>query len=199
MNEIQPGIDERLIGLGIALGIGLLIGLQREWAEEKPVGIRSFALIALAGALAALLLNKLGGWPVAAGLVALGLILAKHHERGENGGVTSLIAALVVFLLGAAAGAGFWLHSAVIGGVVMLLHGKQPMHDWVERLGQDDFRVIGRFILITLVILPILPDRTYGPYDVFNPFKTWLLVTLIVSINLVGFISLRAGGTRAGG
>lgn len=200
MNELHPGYDERLIGLGIALAIGLLVGLQREWAEDKPVGIRSFALIALVGGLSALLLEQLGGWPVAAGLVALGLILARHQQADRDGGVTTLVAALVVYLIGAAAVAGFWIHAAVLGGTVtLLLYWKEPMHDWVERIGSEDFRIIARFILITLVILPILPDRAFGPYDVFNPFETWLLVSLIVAINLAGYIALRVTSTRSGG
>jgi uncharacterized membrane protein (DUF4010 family) len=200
MNEIHPGYDERLIGLGIALAIGLLVGLQREWAEDKPVGIRSFALIALVGGLAGLLLEKLGGWPVAAGLVALGLILAKHHEAEHDGGITTLVAALVVYLIGAAAVAGFWIHAAVLGGTItLLLYWKEPMHEWVDRIGSEDFRIIARFILITLVILPVLPDKSFGPYDVFNPFETWLLVSLIVAINLAGYIALRVTGTRSGG
>lgn len=200
MNELHPGYDERLIGLGIALAIGLLVGLQREWADDKPVGIRSFALIALVGGLSAMLMDKVGGWPIAAGLIALGLILARHQPTDHESGVTTLVAALVVYLIGAAAVAGFWIPAAVLGGTVtLLLYWKEPMHEWIDRIGSDDFRIIARFILITLVILPILPDKEFGPYDVFNPFETWLLVSLIVSINLAGYIALRVVGTRSGG
>lgn len=200
VTELEPGFDDRLIGLGIALAIGLLVGLQREWAEDKPVGIRSFALIGLTGGVAALLLEDVGGWPVAAGLVALGLILAKHHASDRPRGITTLVAALVVYVVGAAAVAGFWVHAAVLGGAVtLLLHWKEPMHGAIERLGREDVNVIARFVLITLVILPVLPDQAYGPYDAFNPFRTWLLVTLIVTINLAGFIALNFVGQRAGG
>lgn len=201
MNELTPGIDASLIGLGLALALGLLVGLQREWADEKPVGIRSFALIALGGGLAALLLEQAGGWPIAAGLVALGIMLARHHSPSDDeGGITTLIAALVVFLIGAAAVAGYWIHVAVIGGTVtLLLHWKEPLHTWVDKLGADDFKIIARFVLITLVILPVLPNVAYGPYDAFNPFETWLLVTLIVSINLAGYVALRFVGAKAGG
>lgn len=201
MPDLEPGFDNSLIGLGIALAIGLLVGLQREWADEKPVGIRSSALIAIGGGVAALLYEPLGSWPIAAGLLAIGFILAGHHRASDNqGGITTLVAALVVYLVGAAAVAGYWIQAAVVGGsVTLLLHWKEPLHGWVDRLGADDFKVIARFILITLVILPVLPHRSYGPYDAFNPFETWLLVTLIVSINLAGYIALRVLGTRSGG
>jgi uncharacterized membrane protein (DUF4010 family) len=114
-------------------------------------------------------------------------------------GVTTLLACLAVFLTGAAAVAGYWPHAIVVGGAVtLLLHWKQALHGAVRRLGADDLGVIARFVLITLVILPVLPNQTFGPYDVFNPFKAWLLVVLIVSLNLAGYLAFRMAGTRTG-
>jgi uncharacterized membrane protein (DUF4010 family) len=196
----DPGYNPQIIGLGIALAIGFVIGLEREWAEDKPVGVRSFALIAAFGGLSALLLAETGGWLIAAGLLVLSSILILHMYRRKLEGITTLIAAFVVYLLGAAAVAGYWLPVIVLGGAVMvLLHWKKPLHHWVERLGDRDFEIVVRFVLIALVILPVLPDENLGPYQVFNPFTIWFLVVLIVSINLVGFIAFRLVGTRAGG
>jgi uncharacterized membrane protein (DUF4010 family) len=197
----DPGINTALIGLGIATAVGFIVGLEREW-EDKPIGLRSFVLIAVLGGLASLLRLEIGDWIVPAALLALAVVLSgtlrrddQHHARG----LTTLISALVVFLLGAAAVAGFWLHCLVLAGVVtLLLHWKAPLHGWVDRLGRDDFEIITRFVLIALVILPLLPDRTFGPYDVFNPFEAWLLVVLIVSLNLAGYLALRFFGADAG-
>jgi uncharacterized membrane protein (DUF4010 family) len=196
----DPGYDPRIIGLGIALAIGFVIGLEREWAEDKPVGVRSFALIAAFGGVCALLLPETGGWLIATGLLALGAILILHVYRRKLEGITTLVAAFIVYLLGAAAVAGYWLPAIVLGGAVMvLLHWKKPLHSWVERLGDRDFEIIVRFVLIALVILPVLPDQDLGPYSAFNPFTAWFMVVLIVSINLVGFVAFRLVGTRAGG
>ena len=196
----DPGYDPRIIGLGIALAIGFVIGLEREWAEDKPVGVRSFALIAAFGGLCALLLPETGGWLIAAGLLVLSLILLLLAYRRKPDGITTLVAALIVYLLGAAAVIGYWLPAIVLGGAVMvLLHWKKPLHSWVDRLGDRDFEIIVRFVLIALVILPVLPDRDLGPYSAFNPFTAWFMVVLIVAINLVGFVAFRLAGTRAGG
>lgn len=200
MQAFDPGFDTQLIGLGIAIAIGFIIGLEREWAENKPVGVRSSSLIAALGGLSALMLPETGGWPVAAGLLTLGLILISRTRGDEHAGTTTVIAALVVYLLGAAAVAGYWLQTIVIGGAVMLLlHWKKPLHRWVDRLGDRDFETIVRFVLIALVVLPVLPNRNIGPYDVFNPFTAWSLVVLIVALNLVGYVAFRLVGSRAGG
>lgn len=196
----DPGYDPRIIGLGIALAIGFVIGLEREWAEDKPVGVRSFALIAAFGGLCALLLPETGGWLIAAGLLVLSLILLLLAYRRKPDGITTLVAAFIVYLLGAAAVIGYWLPAVVLGGAVMvLLHWKKPLHSWVDRLGDRDFEIIVRFVLIALVILPVLPDRDLGPYAAFNPFTAWFMVVLIVAINLVGFVAFRLVGARAGG
>lgn len=195
----DPGLNTQIIGLGIALAIGFIIGLEREWAENKPVGVRSFALIAAFGGISALMLSETGGWPIAAGLLVLGMILVMHLRNRQLEGITTLVAAFVVYLLGAAAVAGYWLPAIVLGGAVtVLLHWKKPLHRWVDRLGERDFEIIVRFVLIALVVLPVLPDRYFGPYDVFNPFTAWFLVVLIVGINLVGYIAFRLIGARAG-
>lgn len=196
---METGIDDRLIGFAIALGIGLIVGLQREWEKDKPVGLRSFALISTLGGLAALMAEKAGGWVVAAGLLGLAILVAVQVIKQKPGGVTTLVATLVIYLVGAAAVAGYWVHAIVIGGLVTaLLHWRRPLHGIVDRLGRQDLEIIARFVLISLVILPVLPNRTYGPYDVFNPFNAWLLVVLIVSINLVGYTAFRLLGERSG-
>jgi uncharacterized membrane protein (DUF4010 family) len=84
------------------------------------------------------------------------------------------------------------------GATAVLLHWKDPLHAFARRIGTDEFRAIIQFVLIALVLLPVLPDRAYGPYAVLNPFKIWLMVTLIVGINLVSYVIHRSMSDRKG-
>ncbi|HEV8312876.1 MAG TPA: hypothetical protein VGQ23_07400, partial [Burkholderiaceae bacterium] len=81
--------------------------------------------------------------------------------------------------------------------IVLLLHLKRPMHRFVAAMGERDVAAVMQFALITLVILPVLPNRGYGPHDVLNPFKVWLMVVLIVAVSLAGYVAYKLVGTRA--
>lgn len=192
---------------GLALAIGLLIGLQREQVKDGPAGIRTFALIALAGYLIGLLANAHGGGIVFAGVLFLAAVLAVGNVMGarrkpEHGaGATTEIAALIVY------GIGVYLSdfeneqppAVLLAGVTaLLLYYKTPLHQFVRGLGPVDIRAIMQFVLITLVVLPVLPNRTFGPYDVVNPFKAWLMVVLIVGMGLAGYLVYRIGSSRVG-
>ena len=87
---------------------------------------------------------------------------------------------------------------AITGSVLLLLYAKQPLHNFVRKLGKSDVTAIVQFVIITLIILPILPNQTYGPYAVLNPFEIWLMVVLIVGLNLFGFIAYKFLSTRTG-
>jgi uncharacterized membrane protein (DUF4010 family) len=190
--------------LGIALGLGLLVGLQREWARDTPLGIRTFPLVSLFGAVCALVAKEHGGWVLGAGMAALGALLVMENLARQKGdedqpGPTTEVAALLVFGVGAALVAGLTAPAvAVAGAVALLLHWKKPLHHLVERIGQKDVQGIFRLVLIGLVILPVLPDHTYGPYDVLNPFRIWLMVVLIVGISLGGYVAHKYLGAKVG-
>lgn len=193
--------DPTLIGIALALGLGLLIGIEREWQEAKPIGVRSFTLLSGLGATAAVLSKTYGGWVIAAAVIAAGTVIGVHlyRHREAPGGITTAIAALLCLLIGALATSALWLEAIVLAAAVMLLlHWKRPLHEWIERLGEGDFEIIARFTLIALVVLPVLPDQTYGPFEVFNPFRSWLLVVLIVALNIVGYLSFRFAGAASG-
>ena len=192
---------------GLALAIGLLIGLQRESAKEGPAGIRTFALIALAGYLMGLLGLQHGGWVVFAGILFLtavlsvGNVIDSRKNADHGSGATTEIAALLVF------GIGVYLSDfdndrspAVLfaGVTALLLYYKNPLHQFVRGMGPEDVRAVMQFVLLTLVILPVLPNRTFGPYDVVNPFKAWLMVVLIVGIGLGGYLTYRIASSRVG-
>lgn len=196
-----------LTRFGLAIGLGLLVGLQRQRVESRMAGIRTFSLITLLGAVCSALAKPFGVAVLAAGLLAvaglavMGNLLAAR-QAGEDGidmGLTTEVAMLVMFAVGAYAMVGDpMLCLMVAGGVAVLLHIKDPLHKAIASLGDRDFWAIIQFILISAVILPIVPDRTIGPYDVVNPRDVWWMVVLIVGIGLAGYLVYRFFGEKAG-
>jgi uncharacterized membrane protein (DUF4010 family) len=190
--------------IGMSLGLGLLVGLQREHAASQIAGIRTFALVTLLGTLMALVAQPYGGWLVAVG--ALGVVvllfvgnLAKMRRGLTEPGLTTEVAALLMYGVGAYLVLGEASVAVLVGGIVaVLLQFKQPMHAFVSRMGADDIRVIFQFVLLALVILPVLPNENYGPFDAFNPHETWLMVVLIVGISVAAYIVYKFFGQNAG-
>ncbi|MFW5904658.1 MAG: MgtC/SapB family protein [bacterium] len=190
--------------LGIAAGLGLLVGLQRERAESPIAGLRTFAVTAVLGGFCALLALTFGGWVLAAGVVAVGAFvvmgnLIKLRAGIQDPGLTTEVAILLTFVLGAYLMVGRIEVGIVAGGTLaVLLQLKNRTRRLVRWLGDDDVEAVMRFALLTLVILPVLPNQTYGPFDVLNPRQIWLMVVLIVGIGFGGYLLYRAVGTRAG-
>ena len=190
--------------LGIALGLGLLVGLQRERAGSRLAGFRTFPLVTVFGALCALLGDPFGGWIVGIGLAALAVVfvvgnLPMLKTDEEPQGVTTEVAMLVMFVVGASVVAGHAAVAIAVGGsVAVLLHLKPQLHALAAKIGDRDFKAIMQFALISLVILPVLPNRAYGPFQAWNPFKIWLMVVLIVGISLGGYMIYKVVGPRAG-
>lgn len=190
--------------LGISLGLGLLVGLQREWSEPGVAGIRTFAVITVFGTVCAHLAGLFGGWVLSGGLVALGAMmvvtnLKRVSTQDVHAGPTTEIAALLMFGVGALLGVGNTPEAIAIGGgTAVLLQWKRLLHGFVERIGQAEIRAVFRLVLIALVILPILPDRSFGPYAVLNPFQIWLVVVLIVGISVCSYLLSRYLSGRAG-
>ena len=187
--------------LGVALGLGLLVGLQREQAESRIGGLRTFPLITIFGILCGFLAQGFGGWVVAAGIVGITAIAVISNIPGKhsNGGMTTEVALLVMFCLGAYLAAGsIPVAVAVGGGTAVLLHFKTTMHTLAKRLTENEVAAIMRFALLSLVILPALPNETYGPFDVLNPRQIWLMVVLIVGLSLAGYIVYKFFGEKAG-
>ena len=190
--------------LGISLVLGLLVGLQRERSADGRPGVRTFPLITVLGTVSAILSAEFGGWVMLGSMIGVVAVLTFHrlvHLRKEepDAGVTTEFAVLVMFCVGALLMvAPIAVPIAVGGGVAILLQFKPEMHRFAETLGNDDLKAIMQFVLITCIILPVLPNQTYGPYDVFNPWKTWLLVVLIVGMSLGGYIVYKFLGRDAG-
>lgn len=192
--------------LGISLVIGMLVGLQREQASTALAGLRSFALTAVAGTLAAMLDQQFssGGWVLAASLIALGIVVGvtqwrMRRSRQNEVGMTTVIAILIVYCIGAYLAQGILIVGAAIGvAVATLLQFKPELHSAAHKLGDRDMRAIIQFAVLSCVILPVLPNRDMGPLNVFNPFNIWLMVVLIVGISLAGYIAYKFFGESAG-
>lgn len=190
--------------LGISLVLGLLVGLQRERSADERPGVRTFPLITVLGSVSAILAAEFGGWVMLGSLLGVVAILtfqrfAQLQEPDSHLGVTTEFAVLVMFCVGALLMvAPITVPIAVGGGVAILLQFKPEMHRFAETLGDDDLKAIMQFVLITCIILPVLPNQTFGPYDVFNPWKTWLMVVLIVGMSLGGYIVYKFLGRDAG-
>ncbi len=191
--------------LGISVLLGLLVGLQREHVTHGMAGLRTFPLITVLGTVAATLGLSFGGWIVAAGMLGLvGVLifpnLLRLRSKDPDPGITTDVAVLVMYCVGALLAIDDMktVAIAVGGGVAVLLQFKPELHGLAARLGDVDLRAIMQFVLLTCIILPVLPHRTYGPLGVFDPFATWLLVVLIVGMNLGGYILHKFCGAGAG-
>lgn len=198
---------------GVALFIGLLVGLQREYSydidgdsENKSfAGVRTFALFALLGCTAAFLAELFSdSWMFSAIFIALGgLIAVSYFVSASAGqpGMTTEVAALVTVLAGALS---YWdqLALAVAIAVVMatLLSFKFELHGFAERLTREDIIAAIKFALITAIVLPILPNESFWPppFDVLNPYRIWLMVVLISGISFLGYVLFKLLGTRRG-
>lgn len=197
-------LTDAFINLGIALGLGLLVGMQRERTGHRLGGVRTFPLITVLGTLSAMLADSVGGWVVGAAMlgvvaaVLIGNIVSRRDEQ-QQPGITTEVAMLIMFVVGAYLAHGFRAVAvAVGGGTAVLLYAKPVLHSFVTRMGDKDVRAIMQFALITMVILPVLPDREYGPFHVLNPYQIWLMVVLVVGISLGGYVAHKALGQRAG-
>ena len=190
--------------LAVALGLGLLVGVQRERAEDPLAGVRTFPLITLVGGLAAELSLQLDApWIFAVGLAGLTALLVTGYAvtvgSGDKPGLTTEVAALYMYIVGGLVVIGAVPLGVVMGGLcAVLLHLKEPMEGFANRLTRGDLKSIMQFAAIALVVLPVLPNRTYGPYGVLNPFEIWLMVVLIVGISLAGYVLYKLLGARAG-
>ncbi|MBA3903136.1 MAG: magnesium transporter MgtC [Rhodocyclaceae bacterium] len=187
-----------------SLAIGLLIGLEREQRRSPKAGLRTFALVALLGTLAGLLSQKTdSGWILAAGLLVVGaMIIAAYINQPDDAGdpgTTSVVAILVCYCLGAAVWFGYGTLAVMLGiATTVLLYFKSELHGISHRLTSRDLISILQFAVLSFVILPILPDRNFGPYDALNPHHVWLMVVLISGVSLAGYAALRLAGPQHG-
>jgi uncharacterized membrane protein YhiD involved in acid resistance len=197
------------IRLAVALAIGLLIGVERGWQERgapegsRVAGVRTYTLLGLLGGVSGLLAEQLGG--LCLGLIFVGLagVLTAAHvvdrRQHKDVGITSLVASLITFVLGAMAALGELAASASAAVVTTLLLGYKPLiHQWVSALERKDLSAGLTLLLISVVLLPLLPNQGYGPWQALNPYEIWWMVVLIASISFAGYYAIKLMGKRRG-
>ena len=190
----------------ISLLVGALVGIERERSQENHqllfAGIRTFPLIALLGFLAALLGDAVDPWLLAmfaAGFMALVVVSYFLEARTGFHGATSEVAAIIVFLLGVLVQHEFYA-VAIASSVVLtlFLSLKDPLQRLVARVQAEDMYATLKFAIITAIVLPLLPDQTFGPLDVLNPRQVWYMVVLIAGIGFLGYVLVKVLGSKRG-
>jgi len=204
MNEL-----EHFKLLGIALTIGLLIGLERGWHTRdkgegmRIAGLRTYGLIALLGGLWGILAQQAGIVLMGFAFLSLTFVLliaySNSLKKFEDYSITSIVASLITFTLGTLAVFGYTTLASATAVVITLLLGFKPLlHGWLNKLEQHELEATLKLLLISVVMLPILPDRSFDPWGVLNPYLIWWMVVLIAGISYLGYFAVRILGNRHG-
>lgn len=188
----------------VAAAVGLLIGFEREWSQRdrspryRTAGSRTFALLAIAGAVAA---SFEAPWVIAASALGATVLIAIGYVRTADSdpGLTTQVAALTTFLIGALA----WTDSDLAVATAVLVAGLLASKSWLhhfarEKVTEAEVDDALRFFLLAFVILPILADEQQGPYGVLNPFRIWLFVVVLTGVSWFGYIAVRSLGRERG-
>jgi uncharacterized membrane protein (DUF4010 family) len=207
MNEALTWLPAELSTLPryvVALAIGLLMGLERERNPAAKAGLRTFALTALLGVLTTHLATTLDEqWLIAVGLLLVGAMMIAAYLRDPqpagDPGTTTVAALMLCYSLGVLV----WhdeIQLAVMLGIAatMLLYFKPELRGWSEHMTRRDLLSVLQFSVLSLIILPLVPNRNYGPYGALNPYQIWWMVVLIVGVGLAGYAALRLVGQKRG-
>ncbi|MCB1948872.1 MgtC/SapB family protein [Nitrosomonas sp.] len=188
-----------------SLAIGLLIGLERERSPNTRAGLRTFALVAVFGTLAAMLSEKTNApWFLVGGMLIVGLMTIAAHVRMQpdnitDSGTTTVAAIVICYGLGAIVWYGDTTLAVMLAIITtILLYFKTELHGITQNLDRRDLVSILQFAVLTFIILPILPDENFGPYQAINPYQVWLMVVLISGVSLAGYVALHLVRERHG-
>lgn len=196
-------------GLVAALAVGLVIGLERGWHDRelpeggRVAGLRTFALTGLLGGVLGHLQPDFGAWPLLGALLGLALLLTvsyvRNAELSGNLSATTPVAMLLTLVLGAFAAHGnitLALSAAVIGAVLLDL--KPTLHGWLRLIDHRELTASLQLLVLSMVILPYLPNTGLGPYAALNPYQLWWAVILIAGLSLTGHFAMRITGAQRG-
>lgn len=196
-----------LQNIGIALLLGALIGLEREYTSRKKkvydfAGIRTFPFIALFGFLSSYLGDTISIHLLIVGFIIMGaLVIIAYHEMNKNKrqstGATSEVAALLTFLIGVMVHNQLLKLATILAvTIAVILYARTFLHRFAYRIKETELEDTLKFAVVAFVILPFLPNQGYGPLEIFNPFIIWLMVVFVSGISFVGYILMKWIGER---
>jgi len=196
-------IDKSLwLNLAVALGLGLLIGAERERSKgsdpnTSSAGIRTFTIASLLGAVS----TMVNFWLLVVSIFCVTIFeaIAYFNQRGKEPGLTTEVALIFTMILGGLAMSSTALAAALAVSLAVLLAAKEPMHGFVHGVVTKD--ELNDFLILaaaTLIILPLVPDKAIGPFEAINPRNLWLIVILVMTISALGHLALRWLGGRIG-
>ena len=196
-------VDPVILNLAVALGIGLLIGAERERRKgegpsRSPAGVRTFTITSLGGAISFIVGGQVLFAIATAGVIILTAV-AYWRGREDDPGLTTEIALIVTALLGGLSMQKPALAAGLAVTVAVLLAARSRLHRFVKSvLTEDELNDALIFAGATLVVLPLVPDRPMGPYGALNPHSIWILVILVMAISAAGYVAVRLLGARFG-
>lgn len=195
--------------LGLALAIGLLFGLERGWQERevaeggRVAGLRTFALIGLIGGICGALEPRLGGIAVGLVFASLAAIFAAFRwleaTEDRDYGTTTIVAALLTFVLGLYAAMGDMTAAAAAAvASTILLASKRAAHEVLKRITWEELRASLILLAMSFIALPLLPDRSVDPLGALNPHELWILTILIAAVSFIGYAAIKLIGEKKG-
>ncbi len=207
---MDADVRDVFVNLGIALGIGLLIGIERGWVQRRQrsgarvAGVRTFGLLGLLGGLLGLMTSgPATGLAVASGAGVIVLVVIGYRNGLDatppDRSMTSATAAIVTLCLGMLSVLGHPRIAIVSAGVTMaLLTSRARLHAWVRSLDDVDIKATAQFAVIALVVLPILPDADLGPFGAINLRNLWLVVVFVTGLSFAGYWASKRLGAAHG-
>lgn len=213
---VNDVLDVLLPRLALALGIGLLVGLERGWRTRhalpgsRTAGVRTFAIIGLLGGLTGILARDAAGALAMPGSVLISAVFVAFaavftmFSRDENAAskvhsVTNTVAALLTFMLGVYGALGNMLVAAAAAvAAAGILAIREELHAFVQRLSLEEFQSVLVLLAMTFIALPIMPDRPVGPWGGINPREVWLIAITLASVSFAAFVAVRLLGARRG-
>ncbi len=202
--ELQGGGLEYAYRFATSLALGLLLGLDRERNPAALAGLRTFAIVAVLGTVSAFLSQQVGSpWLLVAGFISVAaMIVSMYVSRGsgtDDPGTTTIAALLFCYTLGAMVWFDYTTLAIMLAiAVTVLLHFKAELRGFAERLTRHDVLSILQFAVLSFMVLPVLPNQGFGPYNALNPHHIWLMVVLISGVSLSGYLALKLFGQRYG-
>ncbi len=207
MNEsLSLFISPFIQGLLVTIGIGLIIGLEREFNTRQEAahlgGIRTFPLVAILGFSLVSVSKYSTPLLFAAALIGIFLLVAVAYwvqtQKGKLG-LTTELALLITFTLGAMAAYGALVEAVSITVfVTTLLSLKDQFHGFIERITEEELFAFIKFFIIALLVMPLLPDQPFGPKGLLNAREIGWIVVIVSSISLAGYLALKFGGLQKG-